>query len=355
VAKAVGKGLFSGAMGKVGGEGMGQIMRLMGYNANPDDGTGQQLEQMQSAINEIGQSVNALHGKVDGIAKQIDVLVNQIDDATGKALWNTFRTNDQDLRRDVYPKFEDLFALITHWTKDNPPTHTQLERYVADVTQAIISVRNGVTGSQGTMAMLMEALDYTQRVNDLEAFWNFVDEYRGEVRAVLAQGIVALEYMRQFDDSSYTEFQQQASRTRADAAVEAMWSMGLQIPQDEEYAHVSTTGAGWIMANGSRPELSSETWITELDQDYIEPKLQALAADYREDLTGQMLGYWLVDRGIEDDSTGTGPFLKVMYADSATYIPRGDIYSYSIGIIAGNDYVAKDESAYTEYLVRASA
>jgi hypothetical protein len=338
LAKTVGKGLFSGALGKVGGEGMGQLMRLMGYNENPDDGTGQQLEELQSAMNEINQSVNALHDKVDGNARKIDALVNQIDDATGKALWNTFRTNDQSLRRDIYPPIEDLFALINLWTEDNPPTQTQVERYVADVSQAVISVRNGTTGSQGTMAMLMEALDYTQRVNDLEDFWDFVDEYRGEVRAVLAQAIVGLEYMLQFDDSSYTEFQQQASRSRADDTVEAMWSMGLQIPQDEQYRYVGTTGAGWVMASGSRPELSGEHWISNTDQDYIEPKLQALIANYRADLTDKELELWLIDRGIEADYTEFGRNLKVLYADSATYNAYDHSYSFNEGVIFASTY-----------------
>jgi hypothetical protein len=300
IAKTVGKGVFNGMLGKVGGEGMGRVMALMGYD--PQAAMEQRLEDMQSALGDLSQSMDALHDKIDGIASQLDDIVDQIDDATGQAMWDTFRSNDSTLRLTVLPQIEDLFSLINFWSEDNPPTPSLLERYVTDVAQAIRGIRTAVVGNQGTLTMLLEAHGYTGKVSDLEDYWAFVEAYREEWRAVLAQALVALEYMRAFDDSGYTAYQLQSSRQVADAAVEAMWATGLAIPQDPKFGYVHVRGQDWIVTREAtamvrRPELSTEAWAIVDTRLELEPRVQALVNNYRPDLnSGRSLESWLYDR-----------------------------------------------------------
>jgi hypothetical protein len=298
MAKAVGNGVFNGLIGKGVDEGMDKVMALMGFGSEARE---------LDALNELGRSMDAMHDKMDAITRQLDELVNQIDDATGQAMWDTFRSNDNTLRLMVLPQIEDLFNLINFWSGDNPPTPSLLERYVTDVAQAIRGIRTAVVGHQGTLAMLMEAHRYTEKVSDLDDYWAFIDEYREEWRAVLAQALLSLEYMRQFDQSSYTAFQLASSRVVADAAVEAMWSAGLAIPQHPQWGYLHLRDGNWIMAStrndsgwfSQRPELPGEEWTTLRTRAELEPRIQAMVADYRPDLNGgQSLQSWLSERSI---------------------------------------------------------
>jgi hypothetical protein len=300
-AKTVGKALFKGAVGHVGGEGMSQFMQVLGYDENA------QQTQIQNALSDVADSVNALHDKVEAMRDQLTEIANQIDDATGKAMWDSFRTNDNSLRREVLPPIIDLFNLTGLWSDSNPPSQTQVERYVADVRQAMIAVDQVLVGDQGALTLLLEALDYPDKVSDMEAYWAFVNDYRDEWQAVLAQGLLGLEYIRDFDTADgYAAHQLTQARKLADRTVEAMWAAGLPLPNPTPqtdglaatpYLHL--LGSDWVVARPFRPEFPGEEWYVLETQAELEPRIQALVDSYRSDLNGgQSLAMWLVERGL---------------------------------------------------------
>ncbi len=346
IARVVGQGLFSGAIGKVGEEGMGKILDLLGYGQEAT------LQNMQSALRDLDASMVLIHDKMDDIALQLDRLVDQIDDATAKAMWDTFRSNDNTLRLLVLPQIEDLFNLIGFWTEENPPTESLVERYVTDVTQAVRGIRTAVVGGHGTLAMLMEAHLYTETVSDLEDYWLYVDQYRDQWRAVLAQALLSLEYMRAFDESGYAAYQLESAREIADAVVEAMWSAGLKIAQHPVISYVHLKGDDQIMSRSAtyfqRPNLPDEDWTVLRTRAELEPRALALVEGYRPDLNGgQTLEDWLGQRYIPT----LYPFM-----DQGRDAGRIEGNSYRLTSVPGNTYtVAKAMPVQTNVGGRAAS
>lgn len=334
-----GKSLFNGIIGNGVGFGVDQLLSGLGY----DPGS-----QLHDAVDEIRRSINDLNVKVEVLSEKIEQLLDGQDHAN---FLNSYRKADLASGR-----LSMSLASIDNWIATGAqPTESAVSDMQTVIRTSISDIQTIASNpTTGVIPLMMKAVEPPD-VSDLDGYWDDIDVVRDNYRAVLAEGIVALDLLTRFDPSGTVAADLEVVVPVATDVVHGMYELGLPRsgPAGTPFAqlrHNDLALAGW---RASIPVEDRDVWRSTtgagldpsagMPRGVVEPILAGMAASYRPGLHGgKSLEQYLYERGVPTRVVYTDTLQTVEILGSKALIAKYyDIgVQVTIGEIRGNDYVA---------------
>jgi hypothetical protein len=318
---------------EVGGRVFDETMRALGFE--PDEHT-----EVMRALVEVQESLDLIQAQNQQILEAIEAVHNEVLKANFKKANARVVTASDNI--------SDIMGVIRIWMEDGiAPDQATVTLTVTALREHTTNLR-GAAGDpdSGAVPLLLQA--YDRNVSDTEQLWEAVAEYRDQVRASLAQGVVGLELLIENWDHPSGEYDAsyQTARTTAVNTVDAMYAFGVQTsgPAGQSFLQLENNVAiSALVEAGDIPDADRWLWKSGVTTEAImEPLLSSMVNSYRPaNHEGQTLEESLKTRNLPTtyvypDTWGT----RVTYETWALGTRRNVFYTPEVKLaeIRGNTY-----------------
>ncbi|MEM9514710.1 MAG: hypothetical protein AAGA42_07600 [Actinomycetota bacterium] len=299
------------------------LLSMLGFGQDFDIG---------AAFADVEAAIADVRTAIEGLSSELELLFE------GQDRTNFF--NSYTASGEAATALGSEMAKIGGWVKYGvEPDESHVAEVQDTITTAIDKLGfNTANSTTGTIPLMMRVAE-TAKVSDLVDYWAAIDSLRDGYRASLAQGVMALHQLADWDPTRAVAADAQTFKLRAHDHVKTMYEHGVGIEQNPArsaqlvYPHGSTH----VYAPGDYPGSGSELWRdVSYAQGDLEPVLQHLAQEYfPASHDGVTLETYLAERGYPT---------RYYYSDTfeVTSWENGAYWTYQAwatqGRIVGNSY-----------------